>query len=145
MKKRYSTRLITSRRSYSTLELATLLGTHPQTVRTWRTKGLQPIDDSTHSPLYFGSDVKKFLISQEQKRKIVLGEGEFCCFHCKSAQKATDIEIVDTGRQIGHELTSTRLIGKCSNCGGKVHKFSTTQTKLLTEGKGINIELPTSL
>ena len=145
MKKRYNTRRITSLRSYSTHELADVLGTHPQTVREWRTRGLRPINDSAHSSLYLGKDVKQFLEKQKAKRMVILGPDEYYCLHCKSATHALVTNIVDTGNKIGHNISSVIRNGFCEKCGTKVRRFDTTSLNLLTKGKGISIEHPTSL
>lgn len=145
MKKRYNTRRITSLRSYSTLELADLLGTHPQTIREWRTKGLCPIDELAHSSLYIGRDVKHFLERQKLERKVVLGPDEYYCLHCKSATRAVTTSFVDSGNKIGHNISSVIRNGVCEKCGTRVRRFDTSTINLLTKGKGISIEHPTSL
>jgi|CXWL01.1.fsa_nt_gi hypothetical protein len=145
MKKRYNIRRITSRRSYSTLELSELLDTHPQTIRDWRLRGLQPIDESAHSSLYLGDEVRRFLSKCEADRKVKLDIDEFYCMHCKQATKASETRMDDTGIIIGHDKASIIRVGKCVKCGGRVRRFDAKPVNLLTRGRGINIEHPTSL
>ena len=145
MKRRYSLRLITTRRSYSTLEIAKLLNTHPQTIRSWRQHGLASIDETSHSPLFLGSEVKRFLSEQQQKRRVKLGPDEYYCLKCKSAVHAIHESYEETGNLIGHNRQSIIHIGFCSKCGKSLRKFGIINNQLLVGQKEINRELPSPL
>lgn len=145
MKRKYNLRLITTRRSYSTLEIAKLLNTHPQTIRSWRQHGLTPIDETSHSPLFLGSEVKRFLAEEQQRRRVKLGPYEYYCFKCKCAVQAVNESYRETGNLIGHNRQSIIHIGYCSKCGKSLRKFGIINNQLLIGQKEINRELSSPL
>ena len=145
MKKRYNVRRITSRRSYSTIELSELLGAHQQTIRLWRVRGMQAIDETKHSPLFMGSEIRQFLSKGQADQKVKLADDEYYCMHCKGARCAVEVKIVDTGAMIGRGKSSMRREGRCCECGLRVRRFYAKPVNILAEGKGIILEHPPSL
>lgn len=142
MKKRISMRRVIGIRSYNTLELAKAVGVHPQTIRSWLNDGLHVIDPTRHHPLILGSEVKRYYTQRVNSRKVKLLPGQAYCLKCKKAVSVVGGDVRDTKRFIGNGERSYTLIGKCAMCGTGVSKFGNSQTKLLAEGKGINIENP---
>ncbi|GEM_PF-2544849 len=145
MKKRISMRNIIGRRSYNTIELAKAVHVHPQTIRSWLSDGLQPIDPKQHHPLIMGSEVRRYYNEREASRKVKLLPGQVYCLKCKRATNVTNARIVDTKRRIGHSERSYMLVGRCDVCRAEVSRFGNSQTKLLVEGKGTNIDDPAPL
>jgi len=145
MRKRVNTRRIYSRHSYDTNELAELLHVHPQTIRSWRSSGMQPIDPDSHSSLYLGMEVKRYCASVEAKRSVRLADDEYYCFTCHCARKATNVVMVDMRAKMGKDKSSMQRVGNCEKCGRKVCRFFTTPTNVLAEGKGIILDSQPSL
>jgi len=140
-------RSLIGRRTYTTTEIAGVLGVHPQTVRSWVDAGMKPINPNCHHKLYYGSAVKDFYRSRLEKKRVQLEPGQYLCFHCKAGVSATNVRQVDQGVKIGRGSASIRLVGKCSRCGGVVQQFATSNKlpKVLAREKVINIDLQPSL
>ncbi len=120
-------RLIIARRSYSTSEIAELLGTHIRTVQIWHSEGLKPIDETAKPFLFMGEEIKRFLSKKRSARKIRLGKDEFYCPRCKAARKSDgkNITIINTKRKIGRSDESVLIKGICPVCGCRLNRFST--------------------
>lgn len=125
MKKKYKLGKIVSKRSYITEELADLLGVHVQTVRQWRKEGLSPIEPNASPYLFFGMDVKRFLIDQRAKYKPKLQEGEFYCLKCKKGVRPKSVQQVCRNVFVGNGKVSYLLVANCPMCGIGVRRFTT--------------------
>lgn len=145
MKKRINVRRVIGRRAYNTIELAKVVQVHPQTIRSWLSDGLQPIDPSKPHPLILGSEVKRYYRAKLSSRKVKLLPGQAYCLKCKAAAQIEACNVVDTKRLIGRSERSYMLIGRCQVCGTDVCRFGNSRTKLLAEGKGTNIDDPAPL
>jgi hypothetical protein len=124
MKHKHNLRKITNKRSYSTEELALALGIHMQTVRLWRKQGLQPIESDTSPYLYYGTEVKRFLLFQASKHKVKLSEGEFYCLRCRKAVKPTSYKTINRGVVLGNGYESLFLEATCPDCFLTLKRFS---------------------
>lgn len=126
-------RLIIARRSYSTKEIAKLLGVHDRTIQEWHLNGLRPIDEIAKPFLFMGGEIIRFLSERRSSRKVKLGEDEFYCTRCKAARKSDtrNIEIINTKRAIGQGDESVLIKGICHVCGCRLNRFS-TKNKLKT-------------
>lgn len=80
-------------RSYSVDELARCLDVHKNTVRHWRAKGLEPIDES-RPVLFQGTTVRAFLADRNSSRKRPCPPGMLYCFRCRSP-RAPALGMVD--------------------------------------------------
>ena len=138
VKRNYNLRLIKSKKSYSTQELADLLGTHPQTVRDWHRAGLKPIDSDSTYILFVGSDVKDYLKNMMLSRRVKLKQNEFYCFGCKKASTSNITECVSQNRFVGKGKVSIAYKGVCDTCGVKLTKFSSINPNQLDAQKVIN-------
>ncbi len=120
-------RLIIARRSYSTKEIAKLLGIHDRTIQEWHVNGLRPIDEAAKPFLFMGGEIKRFLSERRSSRKVKLGKDEFYCPRCKAARKSDtqNIEIINTKRAIGQGDESILINGICLVCGCRLNRFST--------------------
>ncbi len=122
----YNLRLIKSRRSYNTTEMALCLGMDRKTCQRWiKIEGLKPIERGV-SPLVMGEVLKTFLKERAEKRKIKLNDDEFYCMKCHISVKAKigSEKIIKTGKKIG-KIGSEQFIkkGLCGVCNTEVNRF----------------------
>lgn len=145
MKKKYTTRKLKSKKSYSTQELADTMGVHCQTVRSWRKNGLKPIDNTSHHSLYLGLAVQTYLKQQMENRRVRLASGEFYCLGCHAKTTSHQSIIVSQNKLVGRGKESVRIEGQCIKCGKKVNKFSSRNLNNLVIKEVINTGLSPSL
>jgi len=127
MKRRYNARLVTSRRSYTAEEIATLLRVNRKTVFLWLKAGLHPIEKHTRPLLIMGSELRHFLSETRKKRKAPLKKDEYYCLKCKratTAESGTE-STIPTGKKIGREAREQFVRkGKCVRCGTEVNRYA---------------------
>ncbi len=133
MKKTHQLRRIKTKKSYSSIELADLLGVHAQTVRGWANNGLTPLSPEAHRPLFLGQTVKSYLTHLQNARKVKLQEGEFYCLRCRVAVTPESVKEVNRHVTIGKHKDSILLTAHCPKCNCQVNKFS---SRLSTTQKG---------
>ena len=92
-KRRPNYRQVKIHRSYSVEEVASLFGTHKNTVRAWVKAGL-PTSDRKRPMLILGVDLAAFLQARQAKHKQPCKPGEFYCVRCRS-QKVPAGEMAD--------------------------------------------------
>jgi len=127
MNRRYNPRLITSRRSYTSEEIATLFGINKKTVFLSLKGGLRPIEKNTRPLLVMGYELRQFLAEVRKRRgSPPLKENEYFCLKCKRATQAksgTKV-VVPTGKRIGKEAREQFVRrGKCERCGTEVNRY----------------------
>jgi excisionase family DNA binding protein len=122
-------------RTYTTGELAELLGVHKNTVRHWRAKGLSPIDRSRPA-LFHGQAVRAFLASQNKSRKRPCLPGTLYCFRCRSPQPPAlaMADFVETRPGSGN------LEALCGACGTIMHRRA-RHAALATVMPGIEVQV----
>lgn len=132
-KRTYNIRLIRARSSYSTSEIANVLGVHISTVRTWHKQGMVSLNPGENQLLFKGYAIKEFLDRRQKGRKIKLKENEFYCTRCRLPRKSNpkNIEFIDTNKRIGRDDWQIIIRGKCVVCGCKLNRFH-TKNKLKT-------------
>ncbi len=112
------------RRTYDARELATILGVHIGTVRTWSKSSLKPIDVKNFPRLYLGRDVRAFLNQRFKSKQPKMQANELWCFKCRTAttseSKNTVIEI--TGKRLGKSSFHVMVRGLCIVCGSNCSK-----------------------
>lgn len=120
-------RLIVSKRSYSTPEIARILGVHARTVQAWHKEGLSAIDENSKPFLFMGEDIRRFLLGKRNARRIKLGPGQFYCPRCRAARSSDpeNITINPTGKRIGKDDEFVMVKGICEKCGCRLTRFST--------------------
>lgn len=125
MAKNYNTRIIRLNYSYTLQEISNLYGNHIRTIRQWVKEGL-PIIEGLYPYLVKGRELKKFLESKKQSRKIKLEAGQFYCTRCKQARNSLNnqIKIVYSGKTIGKGIKDFLLQGFCEVCDSKLNRFS---------------------
>jgi len=142
MKRKYALRRIKAKKSYSTIELARLLGVHTQTVRSWNKEGMIAIDSDSHRPLFLGTVIKEFLKQQQDSRKVKLESAQFYCLRCKLAVTPQNIKIVDRDVLVGKQEKSICLTSKCPICNCSLNRFATesSHSELKNNTKMLGIE-----
>ena len=120
-------RLIRSKRSYATRELAEVLRVTPSTVLRWQKQGLEPIDREAHVFLFLGQTAKEFLRHKLARRKHPLKPDESFCPRCRRPRlpESQSVEFTFTGKKIGlgKELVLRR--GICTKCGSRMVRITT--------------------
>lgn len=127
MKRRYNARLVTSRRSYTAEEIATLLRVNKKTIFLWIKAGLHPIEKHTRPLLIMGSELRHFLSEAQKKRKTPLKGEEYYCLKCRRATvaKSGTESTVPTGKRIGREERKQLIRrAKCVRCGTEVNRYA---------------------
>ncbi|WP_442879898.1 helix-turn-helix domain-containing protein [Aurantimonas sp. E1-2-R+4] len=103
--------------TYTIPELAEALGVSVPTVRNWRRKGLEPIDDNV--PLLFhGAAVKDWLDLARASRRSRCGPSQFYCFSCRVPRVAESGSL----RVLQATSRTLRLAGFCHHCGGRMSR-----------------------
>jgi len=133
MPKRYNTRLIKVKRSYSPSQIAKLLNIDRKTCFRWiNGKGLKVMEKNVAPLLVYGEDLKKFLNKEKMERKNKTEENEFFCMKCHKAVKAKNgsEDIIKTGKKIGkNNQDQLKKIGICEICGTRLNKFLSVYQK----------------
>lgn len=131
MTRRFNTRLIRKRRTYTTKEIAALFGMHTKSVQQWIAKsGLLPITGSSNPYLIYGETLFNFITKKRQKHKCSLQPDEFYCLKCKCGRNGIPSEttITRTETRIGNKGKFKEIrASKCEVCGVKLFRFSTYQ------------------
>jgi len=115
-RKRFNTRHVKTKASYSLETVSALLGVHPNTVRVWIKVGLKTVDD--HRPiLIFGQDLVDYLNAKNRSHKRPCAETELFCCKCQKPR-------VPCNGVVQIKITPGRvnLRGVCNACGTLVHK-----------------------
>ena len=119
MAKRVSTRKIKKHRLYSYEEAGGVLGVTPQTVRSWRSIGLEVMTSST--PHYIlGAELIRYHVDRQVKKSVKMGLDQMYCFKCKAPQKPL-WAMVD---YVPINDTRGRLMGLCGACEGGLQRFA---------------------
>lgn len=115
--KRINPRRIKLHRSYTVEEAARTLEVHRNTVRGWRAKGLQAIDNR-RPVLFDGGALRVFLEKQRGKRKCPCRPGTMYCFRCREP-RAPALDMVDYA---AINTISGNLEAICGSCGTVMHR-----------------------
>lgn len=118
MAKRVSARKIKMHRLYTYEEAGDALGITSNTVRSWRSGGLQVMAAST--PHYIlGAELIAHIERRQKKHSVKLGLDQMYCFRCKEPQNPLRA-MVD---YIPINDTRGRLTGLCGACEGVLQRF----------------------
>ncbi len=121
MAKNANLRSIKSALSYSFEEAADVLGVAVVTIRGWEKLGLRVL--KAQKPfLVRGYDLKEFLQTKRQKRRLPLGAYGFLCRPCKQVRQP----LGDMADYIQHSPKSGRLVALCPVCEKQIHRFIST-------------------
>ena len=124
---KYNINLITSRRSYSINEIASLWGIDRKTCGRWiKYEGLKVIEENTSPLLILGADLIDFIKNQRKKSKVSLKENEFFCVKCHKAVRAKigSEQTIKTGKRIGKDnREQLKKTGVCEDCDTRLNRF----------------------
>jgi hypothetical protein len=115
--KRINPRLAKLHRSYTTSELADLLGVHKNTVTGWLMGGLPRID-GTRPVLIHGDEFQAWWSSERTAAKRPCRPGQFYCFKCREPT-APAMGMVEYAAA---NATTGNLKAKCERCGTMMHR-----------------------
>jgi len=115
--RRINPRLAKLHRSYSVVELATVLDVHRHTVRAWIKGGL-PMVDRTRPVLIHGSDFQDWWGKRLKVSKRPLQPGQLYCFKCRQP-KAPALGMVEYAATNG---ATGNLKALCETCGKMMHR-----------------------
>lgn len=110
-------RLVKQNRTYTVEEVASLFGSHRNTVRHWLKNGLRTIDDR-RPLLIHGGDLIEFLSKRRHSGKRPCGPGEIYCLRCRQPSRPA-------GNVVAYRsLTADRgdLLGVCGACGCRLFR-----------------------
>lgn len=117
-RKRADPRMVKVHRSYSVSEAAATLKVHPNTVRSWPAKGLEPIDRG--KPMLFsGLMLRAFLVREREGRKRPCPSGTIFCCRCREPRTPA-LRMVD---YLPISETSGNLSAICDTCGALMFRL----------------------
>lgn len=135
MARRFNCRRVKIHRSYTTAELAALIGAHKLTVRRWITAGL-PTTDAKRPLLVRGVDFHAFMtVRRPIKQKCQAGE--FYCLACRCPKRPAG----DMADYVPRTVLQGSLCGFCPHCGRMIYR-ATTLAKLDEIRGGLDIAFP---
>ena len=126
MPKRYKTKPIKRRRSYTLDEIAKLLGISKRTCFRWTEEGLEVIEADAKPLLVMGYEIRRFLEEKQIKNKAPMQKDEYYCLHCKKPSKAKlgSEQTNPTGKKIGKDNREQMMrTGLCEVCNGKIYRL----------------------
>ena len=117
-------------RSYTTRELADVLGVHARTVQTWHKQGMAAIDEDDNRRLFLGADVRDFLVGRRQAARCKLESNQCYCLRCRTGVKpdVSTISVEVTDRRVGAVSRQVIVRGICPSCEATVVRFATTKS-----------------
>jgi len=127
MPKRYKTKLIRQRRSYTLEEIAKLQNKGKRTCFRWIEEGLSVVEIDAKPLLVMGYELKRFLEEKQKKNKAPMEKDEYYCLRCKKPAKARlgSEQINPTGKKIGKDNREQMMkTGLCNVCNGKLYRLS---------------------
>lgn len=123
---RINIRRIKIHETYSRKQISETLNIHIDTIKSWSTRGLNPINSQKHPFEYRGKDIHNFLRQKIEMRKRKCLDNEMFCVRCQVctiADTNKKIWIEEKDKQLGPNakhviiiihLRSTRYIGQIS-------------------------------
>lgn len=115
--KRLNPNAVKLNRSYSVSELERCCGVHKNTVRNWRSEGLDPIDRA-RPVLFQGRAVRDFLRQRNASRKCPCVPGTIYCFRCRQPRRPALGKVEYDPRT----ATSGNLSAICEACATAMHR-----------------------
>ena len=115
-RKKFNTRIIKSKQTYSVEEISELLSIHKNTVGRWFKEGLKKID--TQQPfLVFGQVLIDFLKERTSRKKHPCAIDQMFCCKCQKPRRSKKNVVC-----IKKTNCRTNIIGICEKCGTKINK-----------------------
>lgn len=124
MQRRYDTRLIKTKWSYTVKAIAKLFAIDRNTVRGWVKDGLEPIDENKPIVIH-GSVLKEWLDARQAKRKKPCKAGEIYCPKCRVPKR------LKLGSFYIEPTNTLKLTAKaqCQDCPTTLTRFDVTANR----------------
>lgn len=122
---KYDVRRVKTTVPYAVSEIAKLFDVRIATVRRWIKNGLPCIDQATPA-LIHGSELKKWLEKQKQKRKRKCGPDQMYCLKCRDPRLVMPGSVIVVQR---NDKTSM-IKASCIDCGTLMHQAASAETAL---------------
>ena len=119
MVRRVSVNRIKANRHYTYEDAARALGVSIQTVRAWRSDGLQVLTGQIPH-IIMGYALKEFIIKRKRKRKCQLKDDEVLCMRCKAPRTPFGM----MADYVPTSATSGRLETLCGTCEGRCSRLA---------------------
>lgn len=116
-KRKYSTRKVSLKMSYTVQEVSELFDLHKNAVLSWIKAGLKIIDQKKPY-LINGGDLVEFLTSRQKKRKHKCKPNELFCFKCRLPRKPKSGSALITQRN----TRRLKISANCEDCETKMFK-----------------------
>lgn len=126
--RKYSTRRISSKVSYTIHEIAELFSLHKNSVSTWIKSGL-PIIDNKKPYLINGADLIQFLNIRQKKRKHICKSYELYCCKCRLPRKPHPNSVIIENRN----MYRLKISARCEICQTKMFKDANVQKRIEIE------------
>jgi len=123
---KYHLSKIRAKTAYSTQEVRNLLGVNRKTILRWLKEGLLLLDADRKPFLIMGCDLKSFIKSKRESKRVRLQPDEFYCLSCRKAVRAkrSTQKTEKTGKKIGKkERDQEMLCGISKECNGSIARF----------------------
>lgn len=117
MSKNFRHTLIKKHLTYTVTEAAETLGASTATIRNWIKQGL-PIQKDRRPYLILGQDLRDFIQKNTNAKRYKLQNSELNCFKCNAGRRPINNAVV----LFPQTAKTSRLQGKCDDCGGKVSR-----------------------
>ncbi len=114
---RLNPRRAKTHRSYTIAEAAQLFEVHRNTVRNWTRAGLETVK-TRGGVLILGDELRRFLISQSAKRRMICPPGSMLCLKCREPRRPPP-ELVEV---LHRAPGNVNLRGICPDCGTLMHR-----------------------
>ena len=133
-RRHHNSKIIKTKQSYSTQEIADLFGAHPQTVLRWYVSGLKRIDNH-HPSIVHGQDLKDFIDEKNGRHRHKCATDELFCCKCQHPKRSRNNEV-----SIKCFKNKVNLVGSCEKCGTQINK--TISPNKVSEYKNIFVIVP---
>ena len=116
--KRRRPHAVKAHRCFDVSELARRLNVHPNTIRTWQSKGMQALPDCGRKALFTSDAVNAYLSKQKAARRVKCSPGTFYCLKCRAARNPAG------GRVwiVAINAASGNLKANCDTCGKPMNR-----------------------
>lgn len=134
-RKRRRPHAVKAHRCFDIAELARRLAVHPNTIRLWQSKGLQPLPDCGRKLLFTSDAINAYLSKQKAGRKVKCPPGTIYCLKCRAARNPAGglVQIAPINAVSGN------LKANCNTCGKLMYRRAPID-RIATIMPGIDVQ-----
>lgn len=132
-RRRWNPRLVKIHRNYTVDEVASLLGTHKNTIRNWIKQGL-PTIDRQRPALVHGQDLFQYLAKRRERSKQTCPPNHVFCVKCRSPK----LPAGNMADYLPLTPTTGNLRGICPDCDTLIYRRASL-SKLEVSAPGLEI------